>query len=217
MALPRTFGRGADSPIRGYLVGRHSIEGKRHLAVGQFDASFWRYLAGFGIFSVGIFIFDELYPLYLLDRGHSVVVIGNASLALHVGSIAGMFAPALLAAWGAIRSVRFIMFAAGACSFLLSMATSTLAAGIGYATYMGFVAMAQPALSTLLMNQVREDEQAGASMMNSLFVFSAVAAGGFTGGRLIDVLGYVPMLALAGACCMLAAVVFVVLVKADPR
>jgi predicted MFS family arabinose efflux permease len=41
-------------------------------------------------------------------------------------------------------------------------------------------------------------------MVSSLFSFMAVAAGGFVGGRLIDILGYAPMLALSGAACMLS-------------
>jgi len=45
----------------------------------QFDASFWRYLASFFFFSIGVFIFVELYPLYLSSYEYSVVVIGNAS------------------------------------------------------------------------------------------------------------------------------------------
>jgi predicted MFS family arabinose efflux permease len=118
-----------------------------------------------------------------------------------------------IAGWGAVRSVRFMMFAAGTCAFFLSLVMHTIAVGVGYAIYMGYVAMVQTPLNTLLMNQVREDEQAGASMMSSLFSFMAVAAGGFVGGRLIDLLGYAPMLALSGAACMSAAVLFVILVK----
>lgn len=168
--------------------------------------AFWNFAVG---------LFAPFYAIYFSAHLHqSVRTIGlDLASGQVVGAAFTMLVPALIAGWGAIPGVRFIMFAAGACSFLLSMATSTLAAGIGYAAYMGFVAMAQPALNTLLMNQVREDEQAGASMMNSLFVFSAVAAGGFVGARLIAVLGYQPMLEFSGACCMLAAVVFVVMVK----
>ncbi len=82
---------------------------------------------------------------------------------------------------------------------------------------MGFVAMAQVPLQTLLMNRVRTDEQSGASMLAALVGFCAVAAGGFVGGELISSFGFGPLLVLAGAMSMLAALVFVVLVRTDPH
>jgi predicted MFS family arabinose efflux permease len=80
---------------------------------------------------------------------------------------------------------------------------------------MGYVAMVQPPVDTLLMDAVHPEDRAGASMTNSLFGFIAVAAGGYTGAQLIDALGYPEMLALAGTACMAAAVAFVVLVRPD--
>lgn len=167
-------------------------------------------------FAVGLFA--PFYSVYFSTHLHqSVRTIGlDLASGQVMGAVFTIFVPALIAAWGLVRSVRLMMFAAGACAVFLSTAASTLAAGIGYAVYMGFVAMVQPPLNTLLMNGVREEEQAGASMINSLFNFSAVAVGGFVGGRLISALGYPSMLAIAGAACMLAAVVFFVLVRGDP-
>jgi hypothetical protein len=177
-----------------------------------------RLIVAIALWGFAVGLFAPFYSVYFSAHLHQSVRAIGLDLAggQVMGAIFTIFAPALIAAWFLVRSVRFMMFAAGACAFFLSTALSTLAVGIGYAVYMGFVAMVQPPLNTLLMNGVREAEQAGASMINSLFNFSAVAVGGFVGGRLISVLGYPSMLALAGAACMLAAVVFFVLVRRDP-
>jgi predicted MFS family arabinose efflux permease len=166
-------------------------------------------------FAVGLFA--PFFALYFSSHLHQTVSTIGLDLASGqvVGAVFTIFAPMFIAGWGLVRSVRFMMFAAGACAFFLSVAESTLWVGLGYALYAGYVAMVQTPLNTLLMNQVREDEQAGASMVNSLFSFMAVASGGFIGGRFIDVLGYPPMLALAGSSCMLGAVVFVMMVKPE--
>lgn len=167
-------------------------------------------------FAVGLFapFYVTYFSTYL---GASVREIGlDLASGQVVGAIFTIFVPMWIAGWGAVRSVRFMMFTAGTSAFFLSLVASPWAVGVGYAAYMGYVAMAQPAMQTMLMNQVRPEEQAGTSMINSLVTFSAVAAGGFAGGRLIEVLGYPPMLALAGAACMLAAVVFVVMVRGVP-
>ena len=164
-------------------------------------------------FAVGLFapFYSVYFSTYLQQPVHTIGL--DLASGQVVGAVFTLFAPMFVAGWGAVRSVRFMMFAAGTCSFFLSLVSSTAWVGAGYAVYMGYVAMVQPPLNTLLMNQVREEEQAGASMVNSLFGFTAVAAGGFVGGRLIDVLGFAPMLALSGAACMVAAVIFVILVK----
>jgi MFS family permease len=168
----------------------------------------------FWSFAVGLFApFYSLYFSVHLDEPVNTIGLDLAGGQV-MGAVFTIFAPMFIAGWGLVRGVRFMMFAAGACSFFLSAVSSTLPVGLGYALYMGFVAMVQIPVNTLLMNQVREEEHAGASMINSLVAFSAIAAGGFVGGRLIAVLGYPSMLALAGACCMLAAIVFVVMVKA---
>lgn len=178
-----------------------------------------RLMIAIAAWNVAAGLFAPFYAVYFST--YLSLPVRTMGLDLATGQIVGavftMFAPALIAARGAIGSVRFMMFFAGASAFFLSMASTTLAVGIGYAIYMGFVAMAQVPLQTLLMNRVRTEEQAGASMLNSLVVFSAVAAGGFIGGQFIHNLGFPPMLALAGASCMLAAVVFVVMVKSGAK
>ena len=55
----------------------------------QFDGNFWRYLGSYSLFWFGVFIFAELYALYMRELGYGVVVLGNASVALNLGSIAG--------------------------------------------------------------------------------------------------------------------------------
>ena len=164
-------------------------------------------------FAIGLFApFYSVYFSTYLQQPVNTIGLDLAGGQV-IGALFTVFAPMFIAGWGAVRSVRFMMFAAGTCAFFLSLVMHTVAVGVGYAVYMGYVAMVQTPLNTLLMNQVREDEQAGASMVSSLFSFMAVAAGGFVGGRLIDILGYAPMLALSGAACMFAAVLFVILVK----
>lgn len=167
-------------------------------------------------FAVGLFA--PFFTLYFSSHlGASVRTIGlDLAGGQVVGAVFTLFAPMWVAYWGMARSIRFFMFTAGAAAFFMTLTEANLASGVGYAIYMGYVAMVQPPLNTLLMNTVQPEEQAGASMANALFGFVAVAAGGYTGGRLIELLGYPEMLALAGAACMAAAVTFVLLVKPDP-
>ncbi len=177
-----------------------------------------RLMVAIAIWSFAIGLFAPFFALYF--SSHLNASVRQIGLDLAGGQVVGavftVFAPMWVNAWGAARSIRFFMFTAGACAFFISFVESTLASGIGYAIYMGYVAMVQPPLNTLLMNNVKETEQAGASMANSLFVFSAVALGGYIGGHLLEMLGYPAMLALAGAACMAAAVTFTMLVRPDP-
>jgi len=167
-------------------------------------------------FAVGLF--SPFFTMYFSSHlGASVRTIGlDLAGGQVVGAIFTLFAPMWVAYWGMARSIRFFMFTAGAAAFFMTLTEAYLLSGLGYAIYMGYVAMVQPPLNTLLMNTVRADEQAGASMANALFGFVAVAAGGYIGGQLIVLLGYAQMLAFAGAACMAAAVTFVLLVKPDP-
>lgn len=199
---------------------RYSSDAQQHETISiPRDAPIVRMMVAIAIWNFAVGLFAPFYAVYFSTYlGESVRTIGlDLASGQIVGAVFTMFAPAFIAARGAVGSVRFMMFFAGACAFFLSLASTTIAVGIGYAIYMGFVAMAQVPLQTLLMNRVRTEEQAGASMLNSLVVFSAVATGAFIGGHFIFILGFPQLLALAGACCMLAAVVFVVMVKADPE
>ncbi len=177
-----------------------------------------RMLVAIAVWNFAVGLFAPFYAVYFATYLHEAVLTIGLDLASGqvVGALFVALAPALVAARGAIVGARYTMFLAGAGAFFLTIVSSALAAGVGYAIYMGFVAMAQVPLQTLLMNRVRTDEQSGASMVNALVGFCAVAAGGFVGGELIAALGFPPLLALAGATSMLAALVFVVLVKADP-
>lgn len=176
-----------------------------------------RLMVAVAVWNVAAGLFAPFYGVYFSTVLHASVQTIGLDLASGqvIGALFTMFAPAFIAARGATGSVRFMMFFAGVSAFYLSTTATTLSAGIGYAIYMGFIAMVQVPLQTLLMNRVRTEEQAGASMLNSLVVFCAVAAGGVIGGQFVHTLGFPTMLALAGASCMLAAVVFVVMVKAD--
>jgi len=179
------------------------------------DAKTVRLIVAMAAWAFAVGLFAPFYSLYFSAHLHQPVSTIGLDLAggQVVGAVFTIFAPMFIVGWGAVRSVRFMMFAAGTMAFFLSLVIAPIYVGVGYAVYMGYVAMVQTPLNTLLMNQVREEQQGGASMVNSLCGFTAVAAGGFIGGRLIDVLGYPSMLALSGAACMFAAVVFVILVK----
>jgi len=176
-----------------------------------------RLIGAFAFWSLAIGLFAPFFGVYFSSHlGASVRTIGlDLASGQIVGALFTAFAPMWVAAWGPVRSIRFFMFAAGASAFFMTLTEASLASGVGYAIYMGYLAMVQPPLNTLLMNSVKPEEQAGASMVNSLCGFSAIALGGFVGGRLIDALGYPEMLALAGAGCMAAAVMFVILVPPD--
>jgi predicted MFS family arabinose efflux permease len=178
-----------------------------------------RILVAVCVWNFAVGLFAPFYAVFFSNWLHEPVSAIGLDLAggQVVGALFVAFAPAVVAARGPVTGARFMMFFAGACALFLAVAASPLTAGVGYAAYMGFVAMAQVPLQTLLMNRVRTDEQSGASMLAALVGFCAVAAGGFVGGELISALGFGPLLVLAGAASMLAALVFVVLVRADPH
>jgi MFS family permease len=164
-------------------------------------------------FAVGLFapFFASYFSSHLEQPLHTVGV--NFALGQVTGAVFTLFAPSFVDAWGMKRSVRFMMFGAGVCAFFLSLVDTVLPNLIGYSIYMGFVTMAKAPLDTLLMNQARTEEQAGMSVIFTLCAFAAVAVGSYVGGRLIALLGYDEMLAIAGACCMLAAVGFIGLMR----
>lgn len=194
---------------------RFSRSGRREKLSFPRDTATLRLLIAIGVWNFAVGLFTPFYTLYFsVKLGESVRAIGvDLASGQIVGAIFTMLAPACIARWGTVQSVRSMMVVAGVCSLWLAVSVSMVGAALGYVIYMGCVAMAQPPLNTRLMNQVSNEEQTGASMLSSLFSFSAVAAGGYTGGRLINALGFEGMLALAGACCLFASFVFIVMVK----
>jgi predicted MFS family arabinose efflux permease len=176
-----------------------------------------RLMAAIAFWSFAVGLFAPFFGVYFSSHlGASVRTIGlDLASGQVVGALFTVFAPMWVSWWGPVRSIRFFMFTAGASAFFMTLTEGTLTSGLGYAIYTGYVAMVQPPINTLLMNAVRPEEQGGASTVNSLFGFSAVAAGGFIGGQMIDMIGYAPMLGLAGATCMAAAVAFVLLVPLE--
>jgi hypothetical protein len=115
------------------------------------------------------------------------VVIRRAGL---VRATAGMMAATALGLWG---------MAAGAIPVA------------AYTWYMSLQCMGEPAINTLLMNNVKVTERSGASSLNYLVAFAANAVAAYAAGHLFGPLGYGAVLAGAGMLVLLAAAMFGVL------
>jgi len=93
-----------------------------------FNGNFWRFLASFGFFAVGVLIFNELYPLYLLSHGRDVVLIGKISLAMNIGTVAGTIPAAfMLQKLGIKKTLLVSFFGTGVASAIRVIHSSSFA------------------------------------------------------------------------------------------
>lgn len=166
-----------------------------------------------GIWNFAFGLFTPFFVVFFsVQLGASVRSIGlDLTGGQIVAAAATLMAPMMINRLGTLPAIRTMMFLTGVGAFILCSHPRFAGIAAGYMIYTAFQAMTQPAIYTLLMNQTSKAEQAGASMLNSLVVFSSAALSGYLGGQAIHRVGYERILLNCGISCIIAGIVFSVL------
>jgi len=174
-----------------------------------------RYLGVLALWSFAVGAFNPFFSAYFARLLHaSAEWIGfafSASQLAQVGAL--LIAPVVLRTLGVTRGIMAMQLAAGLALAWLSRGPELRAAGLAYAAYTSFQYMSEPGLYTLLMGNVRAEQQTGASSLNFFVAFAAQAAAAALAGTALTRVGYPTVMLGAAMLALIAALLFGVLMR----
>jgi predicted MFS family arabinose efflux permease len=174
-----------------------------------------RFLTVIALWTVAVGSFNPFFNAFFatqLGAGpESIGLVFSGAQLAQVGAL--LLAPVVLRALGSTRAVVAMQLAAGTALAALPRAPGFRAAACAYAIYMSFQYMSEPGLYSLLMRNVRPEQQTGASSLNFLVVFSAQAFAATLAGAAIAIYGYSPVMSAAGALACATGLLFAVLIR----
>jgi MFS family permease len=176
-----------------------------------------RFLFAMLVWNLGTGIFNP-FPNVFLARMHMPVQhIGYAFSASQLAQVlAVLLAPIAFRKLGLTRAISGMEFVTAVALLGLAAASGPWGAAIGFAGYMMFQYMSEPGMFTMLMEGVSEGERSSASALNFLVSFGGQAIAATAAGWMLARFGYPPVLCAAAAICVVAALLFRVLL-APPK
>jgi predicted MFS family arabinose efflux permease len=103
--------------------------------------------------------------------------------------------------------------AAGVSLAVLATGPPAFAAALGFAGYVAFQWMDEPAMESLLMTRVAPDERSGASALMYMTIFASGAIAAPSAGKGLTQFGYPAVLSVAAFLLLLGGVLFWLLLK----
>ncbi|HYP28314.1 MAG TPA: MFS transporter [Blastocatellia bacterium] len=174
-----------------------------------------RFLAAVAVMNVATAAFNPFanayFSQYLKMPVHEIGLVFSGGQAGQV--IAILLSPFILKRLGLIWGIMWIELATGLSLALLATGPSAQVAVLGFAGYMAFQWMDEPAMESLLMTRVRPDERSGASSMMYMTIFASAAIAAPTSGKALTVFGYPTVLGAAAFLLMLGGLLFGLLLK----
>lgn len=145
---------------------------------------------------------------------HISYVFSSAQLAQVVAILC---APFFFRKFGTARAIYGMELATALGMLALAMAAGPMWGAVAYTGYMTFQYMSEPGMFTLLMDSAAPGERDSASALNFLVMFGGQAIAAAVSGGMLARFGYPPVLAVASAMCVAAALLFRgLLVKRPP-
>lgn len=177
----------------------------------------WSFLAALLIWSLATGAFNPFFNAYFSRHQHmSVEKIGFVfSLAQFATVAAVLLAPLVLKKLGHVKGVTAMQAATAITLASLALAIHPSVAALMYVSYMSFQYMSEPALFSMLMNRVHPGERSGASALNFLTISMAGSLSALISGAAISRFGYSAVLAIAAALAMIAAALFLTLIREE--
>ncbi len=164
-----------------------------------------RYLLVFALWNLATGAFNPFFNAFLSRLGATTAQIGAVFSSGQVAQLVAMIvAPVAYRRFGLVPGIAAMMVLTGAALGLVSISEAVLAGALAYCFYMAFQWMSEPGMYTLLMSNVRDEEQSGASSLNFLTIASAQALAAFSAGTAIHHFGYATVLAVAGLAAISA-------------
>jgi len=177
-----------------------------------------RFLTAMAVWNVGTGALNPFFNVFFAQRIHlPVQQIGYVFAAAQVAQvIAILLSPLVFRKFGLTRGISGMQMATAVALFILAAVAGPVGAALGYCAYMMTQYMSEPGQFTLLMEAVRAAERNSASALNFLVTFAGQALAAAAAGWLLARFGYPPVMVAAGVICVLAALLFRVLL-ANPR
>jgi MFS family permease len=145
---------------------------------------------------------------------HISYVFSSAQLA-QVAAI--LCAPFFFRKFGTARAICGMELATAFGMLALAMAAGPMWGAVAYTGYMTFQYMSEPGMFTFLMDRAAPGERDSASALNFLVMFGGQAIAAAVAGGMLARFGYPPVLGVASAMCVAAALLFrILLVKKSP-
>jgi MFS family permease len=177
-----------------------------------------RFLIAMAAWSLGTGAMNPFFNVFFAQRVHLPVqqigYVYAASQVAQVGAI--LVSPLVFRKFGLTRGISGMQLATAFALLGLAAAGGPIWGAVGYSAYMMSQYMSEPGQFTLLMEAVRAPERNSASALNFLVSFAGQAIAAAGAGWLLAHFGYPPVMVLAAVICVIAAILFRVLL-ADPK
>ena len=177
-----------------------------------------RFLIAIAAWNLGTGALNPFFNVFFARWIHlPLQQIGYVFASAQVAQICAILcAPLFFRRFGLTRSISGMQSATALVLLALAAAGSPIIAAIGYCCYMMAQYMSEPGMFTLLMEGVIPEERGGASALNFLVTSGGIAVASATSGWLLARFGYPPVVVGAAIMCLLAALLFRVLL-ANPK
>lgn len=174
-----------------------------------------RFLIAVAVMSIATAAFNPFanafFSQYLRMPAHQIGLVFSGGQFAQV--IAILLSPLILRRLGLVWGVACMELAAGLSLAFLATGPSAMAAVAGFAGYMAFQWMDEPAMESLLMTRVAPHERSGAAAMMYMTIFAAGAVTAPLAGKGITRFGYPAVMSAAAFLLLLGGIMFGLLLR----
>ncbi len=175
-----------------------------------------RFMLAALIWNFGTGLFNPFFTVFFARLHMPVQAIGTVASLSQLAQAATIFvAPLIFKAAGLVRGISRMQIAAGLAMFCVAGSMGPVSGGLAYGAYMVAQYMSQPGVFAYLMDSVPVAEHGGASALNFLVSATAQASAAALAGLAISRFGYPPILITAALLCIVAGVLFRLLLGAS--
>jgi predicted MFS family arabinose efflux permease len=174
-----------------------------------------RFLAAVAVMTLATAAFNPFASAYFARHlqmpVHDIGLIFSAGQLAQVAAI--LISPLILRRVGVVWGVTLMEVAAAISLLFLATGPPGMLAAFGFAGYMAFQWMDEPAMESLLMTRVRPHERSGASSLMYLTIYIASAVAAPTAGLGLARFGYAPIMAAAALLLLVGGLMFGLLLR----
>lgn len=178
-----------------------------------------RFMIAVAVLNIATAAFNPIANLYFSEHldlpAHSIGLIFSAGQLVQVVAI--IISPLILKRLGLVWGIMCMELAAGVSLAMLATGPTAIGAAIGYAGYLAFQWMDEPAMESLVMTKVEPEERSGAAAMMWMTVFAAGAISAPFSGKAITEVGYAVVIGAAACLLLLGGVLFGLLLRKYDR
>jgi MFS family permease len=158
-----------------------------------------RFMLAVAVLNIATAAFNPFTNLYFSDyMKMPVSEIGKVFAGSQLAQVVAiMLSPLILKRLGMIWGIMCMELAAGVSLALLATGPPVAGAIIGFAGYLAFQWMDEPAMESLLMTRVKDEERSGAAAIMYMTIFAAGAVSAPISGKAITHLGYPVVIGVA--------------------